>query len=109
MSKEEKPMTDEEREAQEIREHYQRLREDPMTPQYLTGAGQSGSLLDYQEAEELGRLACRDGHKNLGDHIHGDGSRFCSTCGSRVCSVCGKDVGRIYAAWTNHWKTHADV
>lgn len=98
--------TDEEKERKEIRERYQQMRDDPMTPQYLTGLGQSGSLLDYQESEELGKLACRNGHQALGSYISNDGSRFCSRCGSRVCSVCGKDVGPIYNSWLKHWETH---
>lgn len=93
-------------ERKEIVERYQRLRDDPMTPQGLTARGQSGSLLDYQEAEELGQLACREGHQHLGEHIFDGGYRFCSTCGSRVCAVCGKDVGRLIADWWKHWDTH---
>lgn len=93
-------------ERKEISDRYQRMRDDPMTPQYLTAPGQSGSLLDYREAEELGELACRDGHKSLGNYIHNGGYRFCSTCGSRVCAVCGADVGRLYRTWIEHWSTH---
>lgn len=96
-------------ERNEIIERYKRMREDPMTPQYLTGMGQSGSPLDYQEAHELGELACRDGHLHLSRHedrLNGE-YLFCSRCGHRVCPICQTDVGTLIASWHDHRESHA--
>lgn len=90
-----------------IREKYKQIRDDPMTPQYLTGQGQSGSLLDYQEAQELGDYLCRNGHQHLVPNIDKDWSMgFCTTCGHRVCDICGKDVGAMIVDARKHAQTH---
>ena len=93
----------------EIVEHFREIREDPMTPQYLVGMGQSGSLLDYQEAAALGEFACRYGHQGLGKPHTDDFKKFkrgpyhfCSRCGHRVCAICGTDVGSLIASWDTH-------
>ena len=86
-----------------IREKYRLMREDPMTPQYLTGQGQSGSLLDYQESEELGEAYClRDGHRPLVTD-----QNFCTCCGHRFCTICDLDLGRVYATFAKHMERHA--
>lgn len=67
------------REIKIIRNHYQELRDDPGTPQGLTSCGQSGSLLDYQEADRVGKLICsRVGHAS--SFLK---TGFCTRCGER--------------------------